>query len=189
MKKGGIGGSNTQTGMKFEKNTDLKEALLSIEGIKIIEHMDRKTKKTKKPKIISIEVYQLNRLVGYIFQKHDLYKNFLEKKKINWRTKISKKLLPDEAYFSLATNTLIIIEKKYQEVPGSVDEKLQTCDFKKKQYEKLCAPLRNVKVEYVYVLNDWFTKKEYKDVLKYVKEKGCKYFFNQLPYQLLGINV
>lgn len=183
MKKGGIGGSNTQTGMKFEKNTDLKEALLSIEGIEIIEHMDRKTK------TITIQVYQSGKHVGCIFQKHDLYKNFLEKKKINWRTKISKKLLPDEAYFSLATNTLIIIEKKYQEVPGSVDEKLQTCDFKKKQYEKLCAPLRNVKVEYVYVLNDWFTKKEYKDVLKYVKEKGCKYFFNQLPYQLLGINV
>ena len=154
--------------------------------------MDRKTKKTKKPKkpkIISIEVYQANNLVGYIFQKHDLYKNFLEKKNIDWQTRISKQLLPDDAYFSIETNTLFIIEKKYQEVPGSVDEKLQTCDFKKKQYEKLCAPLGNVKVEYVYVLNDWFTKKEYKDVLNYVKEKGCQYFFYQLPYQLLGINV
>lgn len=38
---------------------------------------------------------------------------------------------------------------------GSVDEKLQTCDFKRKQYLKMVHSL-GLKVEYVYVLNDWF---------------------------------
>jgi hypothetical protein len=49
------------------------------------------------------------------------------------------------------------IEVKYQQVAGSVDEKLQTCDFKLKQYLKLVASL-GIKVEYVYVLNNWFKK-------------------------------
>jgi hypothetical protein len=45
--------------------------------------------------------------------------------------------------------------KNILSVAGSVDEKLQTCDFKRKQYLKLVQPL-GIKVEYVYVLNDWF---------------------------------
>ena len=120
MIEGGIGGSNTQTGMKFERDTDLKTALLSKKGIRIHGH----------------EVYEFEKRVGCILQKHDLYKNFLKKNNVDWQSIVSKKLLPDEGYFSLTTNTLIIIEKKYQQVAGSVDEKLQTCDFKKKQYIK-----------------------------------------------------
>lgn len=171
MIEGGIGGSNTQTGMKFERDTDLKTALLSKKGIRIHGH----------------EVFDLDKHIGYILQKHDLYRNFLEKNNVDWQSIVSKKLLPDEGYFSLTTNTLIIIEKKYQQVAGSVDEKLQTCGFKKKQYEKLCKPLKNIKVEYVYVLNDWFKDKAYKDVLEYIEEVGCRYYFNQLPYDILGI--
>ena len=52
----------------------------------------------------------------------------------------------------MVNNTLFIIEMKFQEVAGSVDEKLQTCDFKKKQYKRLMAPL-NIEVEYVYILD------------------------------------
>ena len=43
--------------------------------------------------------------------------------------------------------TLFIIEVKYQQLAGSVDEKLQTCDFKRKQYLKLVNYL-GLKVEY-----------------------------------------
>lgn len=171
MIEGGIGGASTQTGMKFERDTDLKTALSAKKGIKIIGH----------------KVYENQNCIGYILQKHDLYRNFLESHNVDWQSIVSKKLLPDEGYFSLTTNTLIIIEKKYQQVAGSVDEKLQTCGFKKKQYEKLCKPIKDVKVEYVYVLNDWFKDRAYRDVLEYIEEVGCRYYFNQLPYQLLGI--
>ena len=75
---------------------------------------------------------------------------------------------------------------KYQEVTGSVDEKLQTCDFKKKQYRKLMAPL-NVEVEYIYILDNWFRKPEYKDVLDYVISMSCQYYFQYLPLQKLGL--
>jgi hypothetical protein len=77
---------------------------------------------------------------------------------------------------------------KYQEVTGSVDEKLQTCDFKKKQYKKLMAPL-NIEVEYIYILSDWFRKAEYKDVLDYVISVGCQYYFQYLSLQKLGLPV
>jgi len=171
MIEGGIDGASTQTGMKFERDTDLKTALLSKKGIRISGY----------------EVFEFDKRIGYILQKHDLYRNFLERNNVDWQSIVSKKLLPDEGYFSLTTNKLIIIEKKYQQVAGSVDEKLQTCGFQKKQYEKLCKPLKNVKVEYVYILNDWFKDRAYKDVLEYIEEVECRYYFNQLPYQLLGI--
>ena len=80
------------------------------------------------------------------------------------------------------------IEMKSQEVTGSVDEKLQTCDFKKKQYKKLMSPL-NIEVEYIYILNDWFKKAQYKDTLDYVISVGCQYYFNYLPLQKLGLPV
>ena len=62
-------------------------------------------------------------------------------------------LLPDETIFVLANNTLFIIEMKFQKVAGSVDEKLQTCDFKKKQYEKLLSGT-GIRVEYCYILSE-----------------------------------
>jgi hypothetical protein len=110
MKEGGVGGANTLTGLRFEKNTDLNKALLQIKGIKIKD----------------LEVFNNGKLVGNILQKHNLYKNFLEKKGVNWKKIISKKLLPDESFFNIKTNKLIVIEKKWQQIEGSVDEKLQT---------------------------------------------------------------
>jgi hypothetical protein len=94
--------------------------------------------------------------------------------------------LPDEAILIIKDKTLYIIEMKFQEVTGSVDEKLQTCDFKNQQYKKLLAPL-NISVKYAYVLNDWFKKKEYKDVLDYVKSVGCYYFFEEIPLEFLDL--
>lgn len=70
---------------------------------------------------------------GIDLSKHNLYK-YLSQEKIDWRKLISKKLLPDEAYF--VNGELKIYEKKYQQVAGSVDEKLQTCAFKLLQYQK-----------------------------------------------------
>ena len=99
---------------------------------------------------------------------------------------ISKKLLPDEAILILTGKTLFIIEIKFQEVAGSVDEKLQTCDFKNKQYNKLLVPL-GISAKYVYILSDWFKKDAYKDVLKYVNSVGCYYFFYELPLDFLGL--
>jgi len=171
MIEGGVGGANTQTGIKFEKDTDLKLALLSKDGISMNGN----------------KVFSNGEQIGLLLQKHDLYRNFLEANKVDWKSIVSKKLLPDEGYFSITSNKLIVIEKKFQQVAGSVDEKLQTCGFKKRQYERLCRPISGVTVEYVYVLNDWFKDKAYKDVLDYINDVGCRYYFNELPFDLLDI--
>lgn len=98
----------------------------------------------------------------------------------------SKRLLPDETILVLNDNTLYIIEMKSQFGTGSVDEKLQTCDFKLKQYKRLLAKT-NIKVKFIYLLNDWFKKPEYKDTLDYIKSVGCDYYFKVLPLKALGL--
>ena len=86
----------------------------------------------------------------------------------------------------ISDKKLFIVEIKFQEVGGSVDEKLQTCDFKKKQYQKIVYSL-GLKVEYVYVLCNWFKHPKYKDTLDYIKSMDCYYFFEDLPLKFLGL--
>lgn len=144
--------------------------------------------------IKEVKGYSVNKLgaicyngteVAHSYKKHGLY-TLLEKKGVDYKKIISKKLLPDEAVHVLRGNTMFVVEMKFQVTAGSVDEKLQTCDFKKKQYEKLMRPL-GIKVEYLYLLNDWFKKNEYTDVLEYIKSVGCKYYFDELPLNALGL--
>jgi len=168
---GGKGGENTKTGLVFEGTTDLSEFLNSQNGYKVEDG----------------NVYFNEELVGRIFKKYGFYK-FLDELKIEWKGLISKRLLPDDSIFVIIANTLFIIECKFQQVAGSVDEKLQTCDFKRKQYQKLLAPA-NIEVEYIYLLSDWFRKPEYKDVLDYIHSVHCYYFFEYIPLVKLGLPV
>ena len=98
------------------------------------------------------------------------------------------KIIPDDCIFVIVENKLFIIECKFQQTPGSVDEKLQTCDFKKKQYQKLLAKA-NIDVEYVYLLSEWFKKEKYQDVLDYIHSVGCYYYFEYIPLNKLGLPV
>lgn len=171
MKTKGVGGGNTITGLNFEKERDILEIL----------------NKAKDYSVRNSVIYYQGKEVARSYRKQSLYK-LLTEKGVDWRKFISKRLFPDEALYVIVNNTLFIIEMKFQKVAGSVDEKLQTCDFKKKQYRKLMAPL-NIEVEYIYILNDWFKNPSYKDTLDYVISVGCKYYFNYLPLQKLGLPV
>ncbi len=171
MKTGGIGGGNTITGLNFEKETDILDLLKTKKGYKVVNNI----------------IYYENKEVAKSFKKNSLYK-FLEIKGVDYTKILSKKLLPDEAIYVIINNTLFIIEVKFQKVEGSVDEKLQTCDFKRKQYAKLMASL-NIEVEYIYILSDWFRNPKYKDVLDYIISVGCQYYFKYLPLQKLGLPV
>lgn len=167
----GKGGGNTKTGLVFEGTTELSAFLNSQIGYNVEDG----------------NVYFNNELVGRIFKKYSFYK-FLEELKIDWKSLISKRLLPDDSIFVIIANTLFIIECKFQQVAGSVDEKLQTCDFKKKQYQKLLSRA-NIEVEYIYLLSDWFRKPEYKDVLDYIISVNCHYYFEYIPLTRLGLPV
>lgn len=161
------GGANTNvSGLEFERNTDICEILSRIEGYEIIEHI---IKKNGNP-------------VAEYYEKYQFYKKFLEPNGIQYQNILSKKLLPDSAIYVKRddVSTMYIIEKKYQNGGGSVDEKLQTCHFKKLQYEKLLSPL-DIVVEYIYLLNEWFDQPCYQDVFDYIKSVGCDYFIKEIP--------
>jgi hypothetical protein len=171
MIKGGTGGSNTLTGLRYEAKVDLADFLNQQNGYKVD----------------NTRVLYNNILVARLFKKHELYP-FLKENGVNWKKHISKKLLPDNCIYVIVNNTAFILEVKHQEIGGSVDEKLQTCDFKKKQYIKLFSEL-NYKVEYCYILDDWFKDERYKDVLDYIISVGCRYYFGYIPLEELGLNV
>jgi hypothetical protein len=170
MIKGGKGGDRTNlTGLPFEKNTSLAEALqkadFRVDGFKVYEPSGG--------------------LVGELAPKGQLYR-FLESRDIDWKDRLSKRLMPDEALFSLRHNRLNIIEKKWQEVSGSVDEKLQTVGFKIRQYQRLVAG-SGIEVKFIYLLNDWFTQPSYADVLDYIIETGGSYHFLSVPLEELEL--
>ncbi|MDO4608307.1 MAG: hypothetical protein Q4B40_03855 [Clostridia bacterium] len=171
MIKSGKGGGNTKTGLVFEGKTDLATFLGKQKGYTVIDN----------------NVYYNDEKVARIFKKHGFY-NFLEELGIDWTKLISKRLLPDDSIYVIINNTLYIIECKFQQVAGSVDEKLQTCDFKKKQYQKLMSQA-NIEVEYVYLLSDWFKDPKYKDVLDYIISVRCQYYFEYIPLAKLGLPV
>lgn len=171
MVTGGKGGGNTKTGLIYEGMVDLATFLNKQEGYRVDDSA----------------VYYHEELIARLFKKHKLYK-YLEKNGIDWKNHLSKKLLPDDCIYVIINNTVYIIEVKHQQVAGSVDEKLQTCDFKKKQYIKLFSEL-NYKVEYIYILDEWFKQQQYKDVRDYIISVGCRYYYNYIPLQELGLPI
>ena len=193
MIKGGVGGSNTKTGLAFELKTDLPTFIAKQHGYEIFENdfdikrKDGKVTKKKRKKVSRWSVTYKGEYVAEIFQKHGLYRYF-DEVDLKYNEILSKKLLPDDSIFVMDNNTVFIIEKKTQNTNGSVDEKLQTCDFKLKQYKKLFSPL-NKEVKYYYLLDEWFLKKKYKDVLDYVNSVGCYYRFNYIPLKEFGLPV
>ena len=132
------------------------------------------------------EVYYNKELIGVSVPKKQLYTKFLEKQGIDYARYNSKQWQPDEAFINFKNKTAYIIEKKFQNCSGSVDEKLPGCHFKKLEYKKLFAPL-NYNIEYIYVFNDWFLQHQYRDTLEYIKRMGCHYFFNEIPLDFLNL--
>jgi hypothetical protein len=183
MIRGGIGGSNTQTGIQFEGIVDIVTYLNNdVNGYSCIAKPLNNKKQT-----MGFDIYYNGELVAESFKKHELYR-YLDAVGVNWQNILSKKLLPDDAIYVINNNTVFIIEVKYQEVAGSVDEKLQTCGFKLSQYKRLFAPL-NHNVEYVYILNNWFRKPEYSDTLDYIIHMNCRYYFEYLPLHEIGLPI
>lgn len=168
MIKGGIGGANTQTGLRFEERIKFSVAISKLPDYEVDGN----------------KIFYKGNLIAELFPKRKLYKFLLSRLGIEYTDYISKRLEPDEAI--LVGNTLFVVEMKFQNGQGSVDEKLQTCHFKKRQYGKLFSKT-GINVEYIYVLNDWFQAGAYKDVLEYIKEVGCHYFFNEVPLEFLRL--
>ncbi len=175
MIEGGTGGANTNaTGKMWEKDTSLFDVFTKFSPFKL--NVIQETPKQK----TFVELIYNDDIIGYLFAQNGINTALELLALPPQKERLSKKLLPDGGFISIEANAVVIVEAKYQQVNGSVDEKLQTIDFKYKQYCKMFED-SGLTVVYSYVLNDWFTKDEYEDVLKYIKELGHTYYFGQFP--------
>lgn len=96
---------------------------------------------------------------------------------------------PDEAYIVHYKSTdeyiIYIIEKKNQNCPGSVDEKLFTGAFIRRLYEKRFKNHANVRVEYAFCVSDFLTtqltsqKNKYVDISEILVEDNIKVFHSK----------
>lgn len=156
-------------GLLFEQTTSLNDALINA-GYRV----------TGEGKVIN----SVGVILGYSRSKREFIR-YIEEQGVDL-TVNSDQLLPDDAFINIINKTIYIIEKKFQSVAGSVDEKLQTCLYKKRQYAKLASQI-GYDLEYTYVLGGWFRKPKYLDVLGFIEKVGCHYYFNELPLEFLGI--
>lgn len=119
------GGARTNANeLHFEQTTSLDSALEEA-GYEVRNH----------------NVYKNGINIGMSVPQSQLYKYFLAPNGINYKVYNSKEWHPDEAFINYENSTVYIIEKKFQNKAGSVDEKLPSCDFKKWEYSKLFLPL------------------------------------------------
>ena len=172
------GGNQTNiNGLAFEEKVSLSKALDNVPGIKVGKNGD---------------VFYKKNIFGKILNKHGFYKWFHEEYGVDLAHNLSKKLLPDNVFYNLQQEKIYIIEVKYQKSEGSVDEKLQTFQFKKYQYMKMMRQLEQktnkiIDVEYIYILNEYFKQAKYIDVLNYIRQNGSSYYFETIPINKIGI--
>jgi len=203
MKKGGIGGANTKTGLAFEIQTDFPTFLASQDGYSI-ENIDYDTKRTEqggKTKIIKgtklrskpfrWSIKFLGDEVGQIFQKTGLYRYFDEIDGFDYTKIISAQLLPDEAIFVVSKNTVYIVEKKWQESEGSVDEKLLGFGNKRRIYQRLLDSVHEgepFSVQFIFVGNkSFFGQDKYRDTFEMLRGDGIKIMLDEYDMPFFGL--
>ncbi len=164
------GGAKTNlNGLEWEKNTYLGNALETLGYSLELNNNIKKIKGTSKTTLF--EIRKNNHHLGYYGQQGQLYKMlqlvFPTKMSNEFiKTILSKKINPDGFIYNSKTNTLHIFEKKWQQVPGSVDEKLQTAPFKRTMFKKLLSNV-NTEVTYQYILSSYFQHKQYENIKEY----------------------
>lgn len=136
-KGAGAGGCNTnKNGLPYEEMTDLKDKynILSKEKNHNIIEFNGSIKHYKACKQSNVFKCMNEHINETICKAHGC-KN------------------PDECFIDDNDKIMFIIEKKFQNVGGSVCEKIQTPDFKIWQYSRT-FPTYNI--VYIYCLSDWF---------------------------------
>jgi hypothetical protein len=161
-KGAGAGGTNTnKNGLSYEEITDLKDRFKSCDVNKYDDICE-----------IVFEGYDRTFIKANKTALHK-YMNKNGEKKTDLQPAAGCKQ-PDEAYIDKDNNIVFIIEKKFQQGSGSVDEKIQTGPFKKIHYQELFP---NFKIYYIYCLSDWFKRDEYKSVLNYLRQNDIPIFW------------
>lgn len=169
-KNKGAGGKNTTIlGKKFENLTDNEHNLIDFQKIKIndTKHGYYLKKLFENTEIIYVSQGGLKTYI-YEFYKIKLYRN------------------PDEAYiikYHDGRCLIKILEKKNQNIEGSVETKLYACDSLKRDYELMLND--KFKIEYALCVSSFLQKKLESDIKKYtnlkkiLKEKNIEVFYGE----------
>jgi hypothetical protein len=150
----GAGGAKTNyNGLSFEDKTSIEPKLNELKYIK-------KEINIKKRKGVYYEYNENN--LNIIYFKKNSFKLYFEKEFniITYRQ-------PDEAYLIKNNNEYIlkILEKKNQNVEGSVEDKLKTGAFNRREYELMLND--KFKVIYCFCVSKFLQEKLESDNIKY----------------------
>lgn len=183
MKKGGVGGANTNaSGLPYEdKVAEELRNELTQNGFREIESL-RKQDKEK----VKLEVYKKSDHQIEIAFKNAFYKEFIEELGIDYKNLFSARLIPDIVLINKQKKKVTIIEVKNQTGSGSVLEKLQTCDYKYYYYSKLLAK-HNYQIQIVWRLGKYFqdNSKSLQSVYEYMLMKNSIYYFEKIPIEII----
>lgn len=165
----GGGAKTNENGLSFEQSTSLVDSLVNS-GFTVTNY----------------EVFLDGKFLGYTYNKSLFSEIFLSERGINYKDYNSKRWDPDDVFINETNKTVYIIEKKFQNCSGSVDEKLSTFPFKIFEYKKLLEPI-GYKIQYIYLLSNWFDQYKYNDYFDYMELNNCPYYFNTLPLSAIGL--
>ena len=163
-KGAGAGGAQTnKNGLPYEELTDLKTEYTIVSTNKYCNHI----------KFPQCETTWVSTSQSKFFKYMDAYMDKTVDKAHGCKN-------PDECYIDHQTKTIFILEKKFQQVSGSVCEKIQTSNFKMWQYGRTFPDFCIV---YMYCLSDWF-KLNCKAELEYLGQKNVPVFWgNDAQYK------
>jgi hypothetical protein len=102
------------------------------------------------------------RVGDFLFLKQNDFKKHMQ------GTSTSRLFKPDGAYVTDDRETVVILECKYQSVPGSADEKILNSPTKLALYKR--AYPRVKRWRYVLVLSEWFKQPKYEEWLNVLRE-------------------
>lgn len=176
------GKSTTVNGLQFEKKTSAYD-FLKQKGFKEFTDLYKIKSKYANFKFL-LKEYPDKKI--YYFNKFNF--NIFSQKYLN----VTCFRIPDEIYYIEYSNkkpTLKILEKKYQNVPGSVDQKLGLGNFFKFEYNEMYN--KKINIEYAFCVNNGLknmiisNKNKYKILNQYLQINDNKIFFgDDLDYWL-----
>lgn len=138
------------------------------------------------------KVYYGDLLTGYYLCQYDIYPKFFDKFIKDYDEITPIKHRPDGMYVNLLNQTIYIFENKSQEGKGSVDSKILTGWYYKKIYEKYATRI-GFRVEFTFILCDWFKQHKYSEYRNAIHDQKCNYTYSLRPThlglgELLGYN-
>tara|TARA_B100001758_G_C18361730_1_gene586148 strand:- start:405 stop:1319 length:915 start_codon:yes stop_codon:yes gene_type:complete len=160
----GAGGKKTnKNGLSYEDKVKIKEN----KRYKYTDIINISNKKIDVVKIDNIQFIKANKRKLNIYMKQ--YKKYK-----NPCPDGCKILQPDDCYIDEKNKIIYIIEIKYQEMSGSVDEKIQSGPCKRYSYNRL-YPKYNIK--YCYCLNNWYKSEKYYLPREFLENNNIKIFW------------